>query len=471
MTVRTRDWLQFGSLVAIAFVLGLAFASSLDLPKKGGAAEPLAAAQQTTAPPRSPLPAAKPIADLSEAFVAVAEHVKPAVVFIRSEKRERASDTRLPPGFDDFFPQLRRRPQIEQGSGSGFIVSTDGYILTNNHVVAGADRVTVKLFDKREFTARVVGTDPSTDVAVIKIDTNGLPTAQFGNSDSVRIGEWVLAIGNPLGENFTFTVTAGIVSAKGRLLGGLQQSRYSIQDFIQTDAAINPGNSGGPLVNVHGEVIGINSAIASETGFYTGYGFAIPINLARTVMQQLIKSGHVERAVMGVAIRAVDPEDADLVGLKEAKGVVVNDYSPDATHSPAKDAGTRLGGGPGAKEEILGISVQPLTQEDARDPRLRPVLRDGGGLIVSEVSPDGPAYRRLLSADDDGGPDIIVAVNGKPARTRQELRDALKDVKSGDIVTLQVLDRKSTRLNSSHGYISYAVFCLKKKKNRNTKSR
>src|SRR5881396_309361 len=340
MTVRTRDWLQFGSLVAIAFVLGLAFASSLDLPKKGGAAEPLVAAQQTTAPPRSPLPAAKPIADLSEAFVAVAEHVKPAVVFIRSEKRERASDTRLPPGFDDFFPQLRRRPQIEQGSGSGFIVSTDGYILTNNHVVAGADRVTVKLFDKREFTARVVGTDPSTDVAVIKIDTNGLPTAQFGNSDSVRIGEWVLAIGNPLGENFTFTVTAGIVSAKGRLLGGLQQSRYSIQDFIQTDAAINPGNSGGPLVNVHGEVIGINSAIASETGYYNGYGSAIPINLARTVTTQLIQTGHVERAVMGIGIDNASQNDAEAVGLKNISGVVVSSYND---VSPAREAGIQLG--------------------------------------------------------------------------------------------------------------------------------
>src|SRR5256712_6207781 len=352
----------------------------------------------------------------------------------------------------------------------------------------------VRLLDKREFLARVVGTDPETDVAVIKIDSQSLPTGTFGNSDSTRIGEWVLAIGNPLA--FSFTVTAGIVSAKGRLLDGLSQGRpgYQIQDFIQTDAAINPGNSGGPLVNVHGEVIGINSAIASETGFYAGYGFAIPINLVRNVMTQLVAHGHVQRAVMGVAIRAVDPEDADLVGLKEAKGVVVNDYSPDATHSPAKDAGikpgdvivaldgepvedvpqlqqrvgvkrpreavqvtivrnggerktvpvklsrapaedearvasntrTRLGGEPGAKEEILGISVQPLTQEDARDPRLRPVLRDGGGLIVSEVSPDGPAYRRLLSADDDGGPDIIVAGNGKPPPPRPEPRGALE---------------------------------------------
>src|SRR5437667_595954 len=341
MTVRTRDWLKFGSPVAIAFVLGLAFASSLDLPKKGGAAESVLAAQQTTAPPRTALPGAKPIADLSEAFVAVAEHVKPAVVFIRSEKRQRASDLRLPPGFDDFFPQLRRRPQIEQGSGSGFIVSTDGYILTNNHVVAGADKVTVKLYDKREFTAKVVGTDPSTDVAVIKIDTRGLPTVQFGNSDSTRVGEWALAIGNPLGEAFAFTVTAGIVSAKGRLLQGLQQTRYAIQDFIQTDAAINPGNSGGPLVNIRGQVVGINSAIASETGLSAGYGFAIPINLARTVMDQLVKTGHVERAVMGVSIHDARQEDADAVGLKQISGVVVDSYTSD--DSPARKAGVQPG--------------------------------------------------------------------------------------------------------------------------------
>src|SRR3989449_32721 len=309
MPVRTRDWLKFGTLVAIAFVFGLAFASTLNLPKKSGAAE-TALASPGTAPPLA-APGLKAASDWSDAFVAVAEHVKPSVVFIRSQHVERGDNQRLPPGFQDFFPNLRRRPQVEQGSGSGFIVSSDGYILTNNHVVAGADKVTVRLYDKREFTAKVVGTDPNTDVAVIKIDARGLPGVGFGNSDSARVGEWVLAIGNPLGEAFTFTVTAGIVSAKGRLLAGLQQTRYAIQDFIQTDAAINPGNSGGPLVNIRGQVIGINSAIASETGFYAGYGFAIPMNLARTVMDQLVKTGRVERAVMGVAIHDARQEDAD----------------------------------------------------------------------------------------------------------------------------------------------------------------
>src|SRR5437870_3093093 len=330
MAVRTRDWLKFGALVAIAFIFGLAFASTLGLPKPGGLAQsaaaapaaPVAPGDQAIAPPsRTPVVVSKSVADLGDAFVSIAEHVKPEVVFIRSQHVDRSDNQRLPPGFEDFFPQFRRRPQVEQGSGSGFIVSSDGYILTNNHVVAGADKGTVKLYDKREFTARVVGTDPHTDVAVIKRDARGLPTAQFGNSDSARVGEWVLAIGNPLGEAFAFTVTAGIVSAKGRLLQGLQQSRYAIQDFIQTDAAINPGNSGGPLVNIRGQVIGINSAIASETGFYAGYGYAIPINLARTVMDQLVKSGHVERAVMGIGIVDADENDAAAVGLKQITGV------------------------------------------------------------------------------------------------------------------------------------------------------
>src|SRR5881396_2505807 len=336
MSVKTRDWLKFGTLVALAFALGLAFASAFRLPTRGEAA--VRSVLQDTG---RPLPQAKAAVDLGQAFASVAEHVKPAVVFIRSERRERVANRRLPPGFEDFF-QVPRRPQVEQGTGSGFIVSQDGYILTNNHVVQGADRVTVRLYDNREFTAKTVGTDPSTDVAVIKIQAAALPTVRLGDADSTEIGNWALAIGNPRGEAFTFTVTAGIVSAKGRLLSGLNSSRYAIQDFIQTDAAINPGNSGGPLVNVRGEVIGINAAIASETGYYNGYGFAIPINLARTVMTQLIATGHVDRAVIGVQIRAITPEDAEYAGLSEICGVVVNEFNP-PDDSPAKRAGVLEG--------------------------------------------------------------------------------------------------------------------------------
>src|SRR5689334_12503890 len=249
------------------------------------------------------------------------------------------------------MPQ-QQGPDFQESAGSGFIVSKDGYILTNDHVVEGSDQVTVRLLDRREFPAKVVGTDPGTDLAVLKIDADNLTPAPLGNSDDSRVGEWVLAVGNPLGENLTFTVTSGIISAKGRSLALPNTSDRSIQDFIQTDAAINPGNSGGPLVSVRGEVIGVNSAIASETGFYSGYGFAIPINLARTVMNQLIVDGKVHRAALGVSIQDVSLNDAQYVGLPEISGVVVKDIPSD--DSPAKKAGIEPG------DIIVAIDGKPV---------------------------------------------------------------------------------------------------------------
>ncbi len=349
MSVRKLNWLKFTGLIGLAFALGLLFAGLLNLPgsslaQSGRAGDSSARlASQRNVSNIASLPGARALIDLSDAFSSIAEHVRPSVVFITSERKQRVVAPNVPRGFEQFFPQQRNRePVIQRGSGSGFIVSTDGYILTNNHVVDGAEKVTVELLDRRSFPAKVIGTDPTTDVAVIKIDARNLTAASLGSSTDTRIGEWVLAIGNPLGANLTFTVTQGIVSAKGRGLPGLPgRTDRSIQDFIQTDATINPGNSGGPLVNVRGEVIGINSAIASETGYSQGYGFAIPIDLARNVMDQLIKTGKVERAALGVLVTEADAADAQYVGMPDIRGVRISRFSSE--NSPAKAAGLEQG--------------------------------------------------------------------------------------------------------------------------------
>ena len=234
----------------------------------------------------------------------------------RSNSRSRS------PGFEEFLKQFGGDAQIpdqsdqpREGSGSGFIVSKDGYILTNNHVVAGMDKVQVILTDKRTFTAKVIGTDPTTDVAVIKIDGDDFPTVPLGDDATARVGQWVLAVGNPL--ELDFTVTAGIISAKGRSNPLPGRDSYRIRTSSRPTRRSTPGNSGGPLVNIRGEVIGINSAIASQTGYYSGYGFAIPIGLAHQVMNDLIKYGAVKRAVVGVSLQEVTPEDAQAAGMKE----------------------------------------------------------------------------------------------------------------------------------------------------------
>jgi len=455
----------------------------------------------------------QPLVETQNAFEAIADHVTPAVVSIQTERfartrtNSRQRGQRTPGGIEDFFRQFDpQQDQPSEASGSGFVVSKDGYILTNNHVVADADKVTVKLLDNRTFTAKVIGRDPTTDVAVIKVDAGDLPTVALGDDAGARVGQWVVAIGNPLG--LDFTVTAGIVSARGRSLGTLLNTRYAIQDYIQTDAAINPGNSGGPLVNIRGEVIGINSAIASNTGFYAGYGFAIPITLAKQVMDDIVQYGKVRRAVLGINIGDVDPNDAQVAGLKDIHGVKVSGFDPsdDPEASPAKKAGVEVGdvivavngqaidrvstlqrvirnfkpgqtvsldvmrfgdkktlnvklGEPPADRtsdvasanddsrqpaarggersyDKLGISVQSVPTELATQARLNDQWRRG--LLVTDISPTGPAYRELNENSS-----IIVSVlypQKKEIRSPADFEDIVSKLKHGDLITLLVYD-------------------------------
>ena len=216
------------------------------------------------------------------------------------------------------------QPREQRGSGSGVIIRPDGYIVTNNHVIANATKVSVTLNDNRQFDATVVGADPATDVAIIKVDATGLPTSPMGNSDNLRLGEWVLAIGSPLGAQLRSTITAGIVSAKGRSMPD-NSGEFKIESFIQTDAAVNPGNSGGALVNKKGELVGINTAIVSQTGAYSGYSFAVPVNIVKRVAQDLMDFGSVKRALLGITMGNVDKKFADEMKLSAVSGVYINE--------------------------------------------------------------------------------------------------------------------------------------------------
>jgi serine protease Do len=281
-----------------------------------------------------------------KAFAAIAAKVSPAVVSIQVEKVVEAPAQQMPRQhpFDEFFrrfgpPGGQPRQFRQGGEGSGFLISADGYVITNNHVVEGAENgtITVVLNDEREFEASIVGTDPGSDVAVIKIEASDLPTLSFGNSAQLQIGEWVLALGNPFG--LGHTVTAGIISAKGRTTGILGAGGY--ENFIQTDAAINPGNSGGPLVNMAGEVIGINTAIFSRSGGSMGIGFAIPAKMAEPIYQQLRDNGSVTRGFLGVMIQDIDADMASTLGLEPGKdGILIAAVQPG---TPAAEAGLASG--------------------------------------------------------------------------------------------------------------------------------
>ncbi|MDB9881571.1 Do family serine endopeptidase [Bacteroidia bacterium] len=268
---------------------------------------------------------AEKLADVPDVdFVSVADISTPAVVHIKTTMKSSPRSQQLNP-FEDFFgpnfQQPNRGPQ--QATGSGVIIKKDGYIITNNHVVDNASKVEVILDDKRTYVAEIMGTDPETDLALLKIEESNLSFLNMGNSDELKVGEWVVAVGNPF--NLTSTVTAGIVSAKGRNINLLRErgGEYAIENFIQTDAAVNPGNSGGALVNTSGELIGINTAIASQTGSYSGYSFAIPINLAKKIIGDLKDYGEVKRAILGVRIQDITQELADEKGLQSLDGVYI----------------------------------------------------------------------------------------------------------------------------------------------------
>ena len=285
-------------------------------------------------------------------FTYAAENAVQAVVYVEVTVQSRQQYQTIDPFFrfffgDEFTPQSRE----QKGSGSGVIIRPDGYIVTNNHVVAGATKITVTLNDNQQYDATVVGTDPVTDVAIIKVDATGLPTIPMGDSDALRLGEWVLAIGSPLGAQLRGTITAGIVSAKGRSMPDYS-GEFKIESFIQTDAAVNPGNSGGALVNKKGELVGINTAIVSQTGAYSGYSFAVPVNIVRRVVEDLIDYGSVKRAVLGITMMSVDKKIADEMKLSTVSGVYINEV---LKGSAAEKAGL-------AKEDvIIAIDGQKIT--------------------------------------------------------------------------------------------------------------
>lgn len=417
-------------------------------------------------------------------FTATAEKVTPAVVYIRStqEAGRQEESTQGSDPFRDFFGGPRMQQGPSQASGSGVIVNEDGYIVTNNHVVKDADILEVTLADNRTYKAEVIGTDPDTDLALIKVNEKGLPHLSFVDSDQSKVGEWVLAVGNPF--NLNSTVTAGIISAKGRniniLNNNTQQGNTAIESFIQTDAAINPGNSGGALVNLNGGLLGINTAIASPTGSYSGYGFAVPSNIVSKIVEDLIKFGAVQRGWLGVSIGSVNSQLVKEQNLKVNEGAYVSGF---AEKSSAKIAGLKEGdvivkidNAPIKTNSALieyigrhrpGDQVNILVNRDGKELTFPVTLknRDGETVAVKAAEKDGYAALGLVVENVDPkvlkGLDltsgvqvkslgngklakytdmregfIITKVNDEPVNSVKDFNELLKKKKAGDLVIL-----------------------------------
>ncbi len=328
-------------------------------------------------------------------FTAAAEATVPTVVHVKTTYARQVGGNTIDP-FSFFWgaPQQQGGSQ-QQSTGSGVIISDDGYIVTNNHVVENAEQVQVTLDDKRTYSAKIIGTDPSTDLALLKIDAKGLNFAGYGNSDDVRVGEWALAVGNPF--NLTSTVTAGIISAKARNIHILPDQKFPIESFLQTDAAVNPGNSGGALVNTKGELIGINAAIASNTGSYSGYSFAIPVNIVKKVVNDLSEFGTVQRGFIGVSIRDLDADFAKEKDINTLDGVYVNGLTEGGAASSAGikegDVITNINGAP--------IKSTPELQEQVG--RYRP----GDKLSVIVIRDSKPRTLEVILRNKNGNTTIV----------------------------------------------------------------
>lgn len=425
--------------------------------------------------------------DSPTSFVQAAKKSLPAVVYIKSRYALKRSDNQsdfFSNPFKDFFDEYENKSPRGMASGSGVLISGDGYIATNYHVIEGADELEVTLFDNRTLKAKVIGADPNTDLALIKIEGGDFPNLNFGNSDRVEIGEWVLAVGNPM--DLTSTVTAGIVSAKGRNINLLEGDRgtergLTIESFIQTDAAVNRGNSGGALVNIYGELVGINTAIASRTGSYAGYSFAIPATLVKKVMADLLEYGEVKRGFLGVRIQPITPQLADEYELEILKGAFITSVN---RNSGAYEAGLKAGD---IITKVEGVPVSSTSELQEIVSRYRPgdavdilVYRDNsprkihielkGQLGESDVrlarslstEVKGSTFRLLTSEEkakfdiangiivEDAGYDlrkggveedfVITELNGESIRSIEQFEKLVED--SGDYVTLKGLYSK-----------------------------
>jgi serine protease Do len=472
--------------VFVGVVVGLILSSNLNITSKSIAADentalPVILGAQADVQDSPEMASA---ISFSKAFAQVAKSVKSSIVTIKSTQTVR---NEVP----DFWQQFFNVPeeQVRQGLGSGVIVNSDGYIITNNHVVEGADELQVTI-GKDEYDAEIVGRDPESDLAVIKIDANDLYAIKLGDSEALEVGEWVLAIGNPFSALLDQTVTAGIVSAKGRK--NLTRGEIPFENFIQTDAAINPGNSGGALVNLRGELVGINTMIYSGSGGSVGIGFAIPINLAKNVMQQLINSGKVARGWLGVSIGALDEDMAEALGLDEPKGALVNDVT---NGSPADDAGLQesdvilnvgghsiadynelvnvvanyppgetvkvtvwrdskerifeveLGERPASEslaqeeaeklENALGIKVDALTPENMR--RFEVEYEDEKGVLVTGVKQGSVAAKENIRPGD-----LVISVNRKAVESVTDFNNLTQDLEPNKVVLLRMKRGRSS---------------------------